>query len=404
MVLPLAIFLLALAARAGFGLYAFPAGGADALQYDDERWYWSMAESYRRGEGFVGEFGHRAERMPLYPWFLSLFAETERGPAAARWAQWALGALAASLTYLLARRVRAAPLLAGLIVAFDPGLTGSASLLLTETLFVTSIVALWLIAWPLRRRGGGSAARWLAMGLAACVSVYLRESSLVFVAALVAYLLVVRRDRRAVLGAVTVVLMVFVALVPWAYRNSRVIGQWCWLTTRGGISLYDGVRPGATGASDLAAIKDAPEVGGLSEVEWNRYFYRASRQAILDDPVRIVGLVPIKLARTWSPVLHAAEYQSAAIRTIFAAWYVPLYALALLGLWARRRDGQVCAGLLLPAVCVSLLHGVFVGSVRYRLGALPTLAVLAAVGIDYLVGLYRERRGKQQRFSSEAVA
>ena len=94
--MPLVIFLLALAARAGFGLYAFPTGGADTLQYDDERWYWSMAESYRRGEGLVGEFGHRAERMPLYPWFLSLFAKTEQGPATARWAQWALGALAAS--------------------------------------------------------------------------------------------------------------------------------------------------------------------------------------------------------------------------------------------------------------------------------------------------------------------
>ncbi len=69
-----AIFLVALGLRAGFGLFfCHTPDSADSLQYEDEFWYWSIATSYHNGGGFVGEFGHRAERMPLYPWFLSFF-------------------------------------------------------------------------------------------------------------------------------------------------------------------------------------------------------------------------------------------------------------------------------------------------------------------------------------------
>ena len=78
------------------------------------------------------------------------FAGSEHGPALARVAQWLLGSLAASLTCLLARSVSAAPLLAGLIVALDPALTGTTSLLLTESLHVTLVAGMWLVQWILR--------------------------------------------------------------------------------------------------------------------------------------------------------------------------------------------------------------------------------------------------------------
>ena len=389
------LFLLALVARAGFGLAAAERHTEGGLQFDDERWHWSIAQSCRAGEGMVGEFGHRAERMPVYPWFLSFFAGSSHGLGCARAAQWVLGALAACFTYFLARSLcgPTAGFLAGCIVALDPALVGSASLLLTETLFVTAVAALWWVAWPLRRPEGGSWMRWTSVGLLAALCVHLRESSLLLVAALAVYLIVVRRDRRAVGGVVGIVLISVASLLPWAYRNSRVIGQWCWLTTRGGISLYDGVRPGATGASDLADVKNAPEVAGLSETEWNRYFLRQSARAIADDPLRIIRLAFVKLGRTWSPVLNAAEYQSPLIRLVFAAWYLPFYALIVMGIYARRREASVLIGLLLPTLCLSLIHSFYVGSVRYRLGALPTLAVLAAVGAMLLVNRLRRQRG-----------
>jgi 4-amino-4-deoxy-L-arabinose transferase-like glycosyltransferase len=368
----LLLFAVALAARAVYGCWR---GGP--LAYDDEIWYWEIARAYAAGDGLVGEFGHRAGRMPLYPWMLSWFDSID----SARAMQWVVGGLAAPLTYALARPVTRWAFLAGLIVAFDPTLVGSASLLLSETLAVTVLTALWCVGLRLAT-GRGSWRQWASAALLASLCVYARESLLVLIAALLLALIVMRRDARTAAGAAGVGLVVLVALLPWAWRNQRVLGQWCWLTTRGGISLYDGVRPGATGASDLAEVKDVPAVRGLSEVEWDAYFRNAAYTAIREEPGRVLGLIPVKWARTWSPMLNAAEYASPGMRIIFALWYVPLYLAVVTGCIVRRRSAATVVLLLLPALCVCALHGVFVGSVRYRLVALPMLAVLAAAGIE----------------------
>ena len=92
--------------------------------------------------------------------------------------------------------------------------------------------------------------------------------------------------------------MVAVCLVPWAVRNRQVTGDWCWLTNRAGISLYDGVGPGATGDSDRGEIKRMPAVRGLDETTWNRYFLTESVRAMREDPVRILRLALVKIGRT----------------------------------------------------------------------------------------------------------
>ena len=100
----LVLFVIALCARASWGVWresrsAQPA----ALEFPDEVQYWNMAVSLCEGRGLRDELGFRATRMPLYPAFLSLFAGLEHGVLAAKAAQWALGALVAPLTALLAK-------------------------------------------------------------------------------------------------------------------------------------------------------------------------------------------------------------------------------------------------------------------------------------------------------------
>ncbi len=385
-----AIFLVALAARAGWGVIsATRTEDPQRLQFPDEVDYWSIAQSVARGEGIVGEHGFRALRMPLYPGFLGLFASRENGVLAARTVQWVIGAVAAVLVALLGVRIagHGAGLLAGCLVAVDPFLVFFASLLLTETLYITAQCALFVVGWRLLRPDARSSiARWAAVGLCAAVCVYARESSVLLCSLWVALLVAVRRgNRSSLLGGAAAVVMVAVSLLPWALRNQRGTGDLCWLTHRGGISLYDGVGPQATGASDLGNIKQMDAVRGLDEVAWNRYFMDRALDSIRTDPARIVRLAPVKLARTWNPVPNVDTYQSALIRLVSAAWTIPIYLFALVGsIHLARRDRPAVAALLLPAVSVAMLHSVFVGSVRYRLIAMPMIEVLAAVGIAWL--------------------
>lgn len=392
------VFLLALLTRGGWGVYrATSVEDATRLEFPDERQYWRMAESLRDGNGLVDEFGFRATRMPLYPALLAPFTDAEYGALLAKIWQWIVGALAAVLAGALAFRLigNSAAWFAGLLVAFDPFLIFFSSLLLTETLTLTAWLALWLVLAPHLDSKNSSLdwPRWILIGVIAAFCVYTREASLGLVVLALLMLVAIRNDRLCtVLGALGAFAIVTIALLPWALRNSNEIGDLTWLTTRGGVSLYDGVRPGATGASDLVGIQDTREVRALGEVEWNRHFRDAAWSAVQDDPARIAQLALIKLARTWNPVPNVETYQNASIRVISALWIIPLFTFALVGAIIRLVQGggwRTVLFLLVPALYISVLHSLFVGSVRYRLPAMPMLAVLAAVGI---VGLGRRVR------------
>jgi len=396
----LVVFVLAVAMRAAWGTAVmWRADDPLTLEFPDEQQYWQMASSLRSGDGLVDELGFRATRMPLYPGLLAMFAGGAKGVIAVRALQWVIGGVGAGLCAPLARRRfgPAAGWIAGLLVACDPFLVFFSSLLLTETLFITALGACW---WahdrllttprqPVEKRGGLRG--WAVAGAAAALMVHTRESSLGLVVALWLFLVIAHRFQPATLKGVALAgLIVAGSLLPWAYRNHRVTGDWCWLTHRSGISLYDGVGPGADGSSDLGDKKAMEAVAGLDEVSWDRYFMDESLRCIKEDPGRIARLAVAKLGRMWNPVPNVAEYQSSAVRFISAAWTIPTFAGALIGVMLLLGNGgrggwRVALFLLLPALYLSLLHSVFVGSVRYRLGAVPLIEILAAVTAAHLI-------------------
>lgn len=407
------------------------------LEFPDEVAYWHVATSLAHGHGLVDDLGWRATYMPLYPAFLALFTALPDSLLWCRAAQAVLAALVAPATYLLAREfarpfaakksgsaqpaaLRLIPLLAGLAAACDPFLVFFAPLLLTEALFTVLLVALWAV---LMRLSGlcssrsvertdfdnGQAGRCplkflfalaIAAGLLAWSAVMLRPAAVILLP-IIAVMLVARgwHQRTAWLTAAGTLAIVVAGLVPWAARNQQVIGQWRWFTTRSGISLYDGVRHQATGASDLAHTKQSPSLAGLSEVEWDAHFRRQAWSAIRDDPVRILSLAGTKFLRTWSLQPNVETHRGGLISLVSTAWMVGVLLTAALGLWARRRPVYPWLVLLAPPIAFTLLHMVFVGSVRYRVPLMPMLHVLSAAGIAWLlasgrsIAAHKDNRG-----------
>lgn len=372
------VLAVALAARCGWVLlHGSPQPPAAGLVFPDEQQYWSIAESLAAGRGLVDEFGYRATFMPLYPAFLSLFAGMSHALLAARLAQAVIGALVVVPVFLLARRlggVRAATV-AAVLAAVDPFLVfGFSHLLLTETVFTTLLCLAVYAAWPGPERGRAWAA---AAGACFAACLYVRPSAAPLVVAWpVVVWLIAERNRRGLSHGLVVLLAVVVMLLPWAARNRRVLGEWRWLTTRSGISLYDGLGPRATGGSDLGYTKAMPNIQGMTETEWCSYFSGESWRLARNDPGRVLRLAWAKLKRTWSFVPNEPGSRTPARMALSAAWMTVVCVTAVAGAWRARRPRDTLL-LLLPLICFTLLHMVFVGSVRYRVPAMPMLYVLS---------------------------
>lgn len=398
------VFLIALTARATWGTYRHVTRSetSPVLEFPDEQQYWMIAESLASGNGMRDELGFRASRMPLYPAALSVFARFDDGVLLARVFNWLLGALAAAVTATLASRLfdRHVGWVSGVLVAIDPFLVFSSSLLLTETPFILAMLLLLLAVARLVtvRSPTISVGKIVQVGLLSALCVHVRESCLglvLFVLLLVA--LRRRFDRSACKLIGGTLFLVAITLVPWMLRNNAILGEPVWLTTRGGISLFDGVGPQADGSSNLGDIKSAPQVADLSELQWNEYFMSEAMRAMRTDPGRIIKLGFVKIRRMWNPIPNVAAYQSSRVRWVAAAWSLPTFALAIAGgiMLIKRRDGAgpwIAGMLFIPTVYFTALHSVFVGSVRYRLPAVVTLEILSAAAILALWTRYQKAK------------
>lgn len=409
------LFVIAAVLRIALVLIRFGSSDASAiLNYPDEEAYWRAARSIASGEGLIDEFGYRATYMPVYPGFLAFFTWLDSPLLWARIVQALLGALVAPATFLLADQffrmsVRQTTLwrwsdgnppawwagLAGLAAAGDPFLVFFSGLLLTETLFATAIVFAW---WGLLNTvdpdQNRDLRRWsIATGLFLLLSVTLRPMAAVMVViAVVAVILFRGAGRSGLLQAIIILAMVMIGLSPWAIRNRVVLGEWRWLTTRGGISLYDGFRPGADGSSDLAHTKTLQDVQNLGELEWERYFRDRAIAAIKERPLRALQLAGEKCLRTWSLRPNVERYRSGPVAWISVGWMLLLVLAFAMGVWQYRRAWRLCLLVIMPTLVTTLVHMIFVGSVRYRVPVMPMIMVLSAGGLVGLMPGQRTRR------------
>lgn len=377
--------------RAAWVLYRWQESGP-ALEFDDERLHWQLAANLvHRGE-LVSDDGRFAARMPLYPMFLALFAWAgDWGVLAARLAQALASACCAPLAAHLAGSVfgRRGGWLAGTLVAVDPFSVFFCNLLLTEAVFTFIALALAAAAW--RALSDPDSFGWrgsvvLAAGGAAAVLT--RPSAAGWV--LLVWLLVLLFDRRRARGAARAVLCVAVmaaCLLPWGLRNRSVVGDWAWLSTNGGVTLYDAQGPQARGDSDQSFLAQMPELAELGEVQRDDRLRELALRQMRADPLRVLRLAGVKFLRTWSLFPNVADYRRGVAAYAGAAFTLTVLAAALVGLAGAARHGRVLEGkrgsvralvvaALLPIVYFTLVHCVFVGSVRYRAPLMPHLALL----------------------------
>jgi 4-amino-4-deoxy-L-arabinose transferase-like glycosyltransferase len=386
------------------------------LVWGDSTTYWEIARHWMEtGTYTFGEPAQRIFRAPGYPavliagmtvaqWFgttLSVFQARLIGCALGTLAVWLLAAWTADLS-----GNRRAGLIAGLLMALEPGAIAMSVFVLAEAAFIPVMILslwAWTLAWRQDRLAGMIALGLLA-GVVAGAAVLVRPSWLLFVpaTALLAGLWFPRRGRQTVL-ALAVLLGMVGSLSPWWYRNYELTQRWVPTTLQVGASLYDGWNPQADGSSDMShgyaatrpllqqyrqrveLLMQARELDAVQqaamelELASNDLLRQQAIQWGAENPGQLLRLFAIKVWRTWRPWPEAAEVNSLGTTVASVLSFLPLIALAAWGIGRFGCRDYAWALTVWPALYLTLLHGVFVGSLRYRQPAMIPLLVLAAV-------------------------
>jgi 4-amino-4-deoxy-L-arabinose transferase-like glycosyltransferase len=393
--------------------------------FPDARYYWLLARTIRQGVPYQivewGSIAYRAMRTPGYPLFLAAcqacFGER---PMLVRLVQAALGTASVWLVYRLTRQIEAkhvdhqgiecrfsdAPLVAAALAALNPYYVAMSELLLSEALFTPlMLLCLWCLSVLWRsmdeptgntgRIGAGRAGLVaLAAGCSGGAAILTRPSwALYLPAVLFVWVVAVafRRDDVRTAAAFRAAALVLAGMVivmgPWWIRNARIYGRFVPTALWLGASLYDGLNPRATGASDMKFRED-PEFQRLNETDQDALLTRKALEFARSEPRRVLELVAIKFGRYWCPWPNATEYRSAAGAVASAILVIPLYMLMLAGAWNRRHD--LVAWLLLagPVLYFCVVHAVFVSSIRYRIPAEPAAMGLAAIGLSSIASRF----------------
>jgi hypothetical protein len=206
-------------------------------------------------------------------------------------------------------------------------------------------------------------------------------------------------------------------MAPWWIRNAVLTDRFVPTTLLVGASLYDGLHAGASGASDenmefvnhfiieqrradaeWAAshqVAQAERTAGAAQSELRQrstfeYRLNARMQAAALEWARknvsgAIRLSLIKLGRTWSLWPNAGDFGNTPLRLLLTSSCLGVLVCAAAGAWWLRRQALwlvvIC---LMPTVYFTLLHMVFVGSIRYREPAVLVLAALAGCALGRL--------------------
>jgi len=385
----------ALALRLGVAWW-WDARQGGQFAFGDSLSYWTLARAIAEGQPY--EYSGRIFRTPAYPAILApLFLLGGPNPPVfwGRAVSAALGTLAVAGVWTLARQLfdDVSARWAAAAVAVYPGAVALSALVLSEAPFMPLMLGqlvLWGAAWT-QTRPGRAAGYSLAAGLMAGLTTLARPSWLLFTpfALFAGCVLFDQRRRQMAIGSMVVIGLIL-TMAPWWIRNYRLVGHFVPTTLQVGASLYDGLSPTADGSSNMdfvprfaaAEARDPAGAGGtLADTFEYRLDQRLRRAAVewaRQHPADALRLAGIKFLRMWNIRPNERQLSNPLVQAAVAAGYLPAISLGILGAIATLRRGWPFALCWLPAVYLTLLHIVFVSSIRYREPAMLALIVLAA--------------------------
>ncbi len=366
----------------------------------DARHYLDLATALARGGGWPAGPHFMS---PIYTFILSgLFRVAPPSVETVQCAQLLFGVLTTCLVFLSARRFgRRAGLAAGLLYAFcGPAIVYENQVLL-ESLLALSLAALPYVVDRGARAGVVAAA---SSGLLVGIAGACRPTYMVLLAPILAVTTgMISKSTNRTSRTIAAVAGFLLVIAPPSIHNWRETGRPGLVTVSGGLNLYLGNNPGATGVysrapgvyleNDITGARSASRMAGrpLDAEGASRFYARRARSFLFGNPLAAARLWLRKAGFLLGPD-EVPQIESVAqlrkdhlsLRILGPVAFVLLFPLALLGAFWMRRPKRTWGMLLCVLGAGALAHLVFFSTGRYRAALLPAFAVLAGSGFTVL--------------------
>ncbi len=373
----------------------------------DDYLYDSWAQSIAAGNVIGKEVFYG---LPLYPYFLGfVYFLFGYNVFTAKAIQFFIGSVNCGLVYLIGRKIFNRPI--GIIAAL--ALAAFSTDIYLEGFFVSSFLAIFLncviILLILSMKEGGSPAKWLITGVVVGLSALANGSVLIFLVLLIFWIYsafkgmnkgrLASRVAALLAGAVLVVSAVTV-------RNYAAGKDFVPITAHAGITFYAGNNPlsdgsfylpRSVGTSVIDSKKNtrviAERVSGkaLKPSEVSRFWFGQGTAFMTKEPVKFLRLTVNKVLLFWNAheipdILPMAFFERyAPLLKLPLVSFAAVCPFALVGMFIcfrYRRPDIILLYIFIGSVFLSTVI-YFVNS-RYRLMAVPFLAVFSAAAIYWL--------------------
>jgi 4-amino-4-deoxy-L-arabinose transferase-like glycosyltransferase len=380
-----------------------------------EEWeYEVIARNLLEGKGYVF-YSHgtplRSFGFPLFP-FVSYLLHLVGGndnfvPYFAF--QLALSAGIIWLTFSLADRWfdRKVALLAGLLVAGEPGLIIYGSYKIHEMTLATFLLvaSLRLFAF-LRERDSWRIA--VALGIVTGFGILTRPTLIAVFFALAVSSVVEKTKRQRLWVRTSIVLIVAtLTVLPWLIRNYNVHGHFVFISSGGPEVFWRGNNQASTGSNLTLDGKSFLEVAPqefrekvFTSNEMGRYdiFKKEALRYIASEPLEFVWRTVKKFGYFWwfTPT-YGMTYK---VPTVFRLFYklisIILLGLAILGWAAALRkealgEQKTAIYLLVLVVVIASFHAVSYVEGRHKLMVMPVILMFSAYGLGSLKAWFTRR-------------
>lgn len=415
--------IIAFIAVGGFVLrFAYASRLGDFAPISDPNYYHLQANLIAEGRGFIDPFSWvftqravaTAAHPPLFALVLSVLSTLG---ATSEMAHRVLGCLIGTGTIVaiayLGREIggRRVGVIAAAIAAVYPNLWVFDAGVFAESLELLLIALLLLCIYRLRTGPGWKQA--VLLGALTGLLALTRAELVLLVPLLIVPAFWTRaalpsRRRLALMGVSVVVVLLVIA--PWMVRNATTFSKPVLMSTNGDLFVgYTNCR-GAYAGPGLGWFdpRCAPRSVFTDRTKDEAERMVAARDQGLEyaraHVPRLFGVVVwARIGRTWNlyrPVqtaeLEVPEDRPKDVSIAGTLFFYPLLALAIVGAFALHRVRRAPVWpLLVPPVIATLTAAAFAGNVRFRAIAEPSLVVLAAFGIVWIVDAVHNRPGRR---------